>query len=515
MQIWTNLSDMGENNNYRIAKNTIYLYIRTGVTMLVSLYTSRIVLNALGVEDFGIWGVLGGVISIFGFINQSLSSSIFRYITHAIGTGNNTILNKTYNASIIIHIGLAILIFFLCETIGYWFLEEKLVIPETKRDMVNLVFQIVIVTSSISILSVPFNSVIIAYERMNIYAYLTIADTFFKLIVAAVVFLVSENKLVWYALMMLMTTIIMLIFYFIYVRVNFKNLKFQKVHDMQLFKSLLGFSGWSIFGNLAYVGYTQGLNMLINIFFGPVVNAARSISLQVEQTVRTFIGNFQTAINPQIIKDYAKTDYARMHLLMFRSSKFSVYLLLLFAIPIAMETDTILYLWLKQVPEHTVAFVRIMFCVIALETMSNSLMTGVVATGRIRNYQIAVGTILLTIVPISYFVLKSGYPPESVFIVYLAVEIIAVIARLIMANRLVRISIIEFLYKVVLKIIIVTVLSLIVPVLLHVFLPDRISSTIIVCTAGMIMTAIVIYLCGLEYNEKRFVIENIRQRLHL
>ena len=502
-------------NNARIAKNTIYLYIRSGVTMLVALYTSRIVLNALGIEDFGIWGVLGGIISIFGFINQSLSSSIFRYITHAIGNGDNENLVKTYNASILIHVGLAFLIFFLCETLGHWFLEQKLVIPDEKRSMVDIVFQIVIVTSSVSIMSVPFNSVIIAYEHMNVYAYLTITDTLFKLAIAAVVFLVPQNKLVWYALMMLVTTIIMLVFYFTYVHINFKNLHFQKVRDKQLFYSLLGFSGWSIFGNLAYVGYTQGLNMLINMFFGPAVNAARSISLQIEQTVRTFIGNFQTAINPQIIKDYAKADYSQMHLLMFRSSKFSFFMLLLFAMPIALETDTILYLWLKQVPEHTVAFVRIMFLVIALETMSNSIMTGVVATGNIRNYQIIVGTLLLTIVPFSYLTLKLGYPPEAVFIVYLIIEIIAVIARLVIAHKLVFISVKEFIRKVIFKVIAVTVLSLTFPLLLHIFLPDTLYSSAIVCVVSLCMTSTMIYLCGLDRTERKFIVGKLRTRLNL
>jgi O-antigen/teichoic acid export membrane protein len=312
----TSEQSTASNNTTRIAKNTVFLYIRTFITMVVSLYTSRVVLNALGVEDFGIWGVLGGIVAMFSFINSSLSSSIFRFLTHAIGTGEEDKINKTYSASIIVHIGLAILIFILCETIGRWFLAEKLVVPDAKRAMSEIVFHIVIITSCVSLLSVPFNSAIIAYERMNVYAYMSIIDVVFKLAIAYIVYVVPSNKLVWYAIMMLATTLLVLLFYYLYVRIKFKSLRFQRVKDPALFKSLLGFSGWSILGNLAYVGYTQGLNLLINMFFGPIVNAARSISLQIEQTVRKFVGDFQTAVNPQIIKNAERTgsdappDYA-------------------------------------------------------------------------------------------------------------------------------------------------------------------------------------------------------------
>ena len=396
---------------------------------------------------------------------------------------------------------------------GHWFLSEKLVIPELKRDEVNTVFQIVIITSSISILSVPFNSVIIAYEHMHIYAYLTIFDTIFKLIIAGVIFIVPDNKLIWYASLMLCTTMIMIGFYYMHVRRSFKNLFFQFPGDKKLFKSLFGFSGWSILGNLAAVGYTQGLNMLLNMFFGPAVNAARSISLQIEQTVRTFIGNFQTAINPQIIKDYARQDYKQMHTLMYRSSKFSVYLLLIFALPITLEADTLLQLWLKQVPEHTVAFVRIMFIVIALETASNSIMTSVVATGDIRNYQIIVSSILLTIVPISYVVLKSGAPPESAFLVYLGVEITAVAARLAVARKLVRLSIRKFFSTVVFRILLVVTVGSIIPIIAHIFLRNTTVYSLMVCVISVVSSAAAIFFCGLTASERSFVVETVHKKI--
>lgn len=504
-----------QSNNKRIAKNTLFLYLRTMLTMVVALYTSRIVLNALGVEDFGIWGVVGGLVSMFGFINSSLSSSIFRYLTFAIGTGDKDEINKNYNASIIIHVVLALIIFLLCESIGQWFLSEKLVVPEVKREAANIVFHIVLLTSCISLLNVPFNSVIISYERMNVYAYMSIVDVVIKLIIAYVVYAVPSNKLIWYALMMLITGIMMLIFYYTYVRVNFRHLHFQRVRDRQLFRSLLGFSGWSLFGNIAYVGYTQGLNLLLNMFFGPVVNAARAISLQIEQSVRTFVTNFQTAINPQIIKNYAVKDYHRMHSLIFRSSKFSVFLLAIFALPIMLETDAILVLWLKLVPEHTVAFCRIMFLIIALECMTNAIGTGVVATGNIKKYHIVVGTILLTIVPVSYVVLHVGSPAEGVFIVYLAIEIVAVIARLLIARQQIQFPVRQYFTDVVLRICMVVVVAAIIPTVLHCSMQAGIGRFLIVGATTVLTNAASIYYLGLSPSERQMIVSAIQQKLHI
>ena len=500
-------------NNKRIAKNTVFLYFRTFITMIVSLYTSRVVLNALGVEDFGIWGVLGGIVSMFGFINSSLSSSTFRFLSHAIGSGDERQVNLVYNASIIVHICLAILIFLLCETVGNWFLAEKLVIPESKRDIASIVFHIVILTSCISLLSVPFNSVIISYERMNVFAYMSIADVIIKLSAALIVYVVPTNKLTWYAVMMLVSTLLILMFYYIYVRINFRNLFFKRVNDRQLFKSLLGFSGWSLFGNLAYVGYTQGLNMLINMFFGPVVNAARSISLQIEQTVRTFVGNFQTAVNPQIIKNYAQNELEQMYLLIMRGSKFSLYLLFLFALPIMLEAEMILTLWLKQVPEHTVSFCRIMFLIIALETISNSVGIGIVATGNIKRLHLIVGSILLSIVPISYFVLKTGAPAESVFIVYLLVEIVAVIARLAVANHQIQLPIRKYVLNVMIKPASVILLASLIPFVMHIMLPDGIVKFFAVVIAGGVTSLFCIYFIGLDVDERNFVYNKVVKRI--
>lgn len=504
---------MPSEDNKRIAKNTVYLYLRTSITIIVSIYTSRVVFRALGIEDFGIWGVLGGIITMFNFINQSLSSSIFRYVTYAIGAEDEEQINKVYSCSIIIHIGLALLIFILCETIGQWLFIEKLNIPESKYETSKIVFNIAILTSSISLLSVPFNSVIIAYERMHIFAYLSIVDTILKLAIAGVVYLVTSNKLVWYSVMMLSVTILMLLFYYVYVHVSFRNLKFRWIMEKRLFKSLLTFSGWNMFGNIAAVGYNQGLTILLNIFFGPTVNAARSISLQIEQTIRTFVTNFQSAINPQIVKTFAQKEMSQMHTLMYRSSKFSLFLLYIFALPIVIETDKILYIWLGQVQPETVKFIRIMFCVIALETISNSIMTGVMASGIIKRYQITVSSILIAIVPVSYIVLKAGAPAESVFIVYLAIEIIAVIARLYIARDILKFSLRKFTKYVIAHSITVIILGALPPFLLHITMPDGYIRFTIVILCGGITSIASIYLFGLSQSERLIINKTIRNKL--
>lgn len=492
-------------NGERVAKNTIYLYMRTGVTMLVSLYTSRIVLNALGVEDFGIWGVLGGLVSMFGFINSSLSSSVFRYLTHAIGTSDKRQINDNYSVSIVIHLVLAIVIFLLCESIGQWFLQTKLVVPVAKQAMANAVFHIVIATSCISLLSVPFNSVIIAYERMNVFAYMAIVDVVIKLAIAYLIDLLPNNKLYWYAIMMLSVCVLMLFFYFLYVKLNFKTLRVNLRVDRKTYFAILGFSGWSLFGNLAYIGYTQGLNMLINMFFGPIANAARAISLQIEQSIRTFVTNFQTAINPQIIKKFASGEMDRMHALIFTSSKFSVYLLLFLALPVVLETDFILDIWLKQVPAHTTAFCRIMFMVITLETLSNAIGIGVVATGEIKKYHVIVGLILLSIVPISYFILCMGAVVESVFVVYFVVEIIAVVARLMVANKQIYLPVGAFFRDVICKFLLVLCLSAAMPLLSVYMMRPGFERFIVVILLSMLSTCITIYHVGLTNVEREML----------
>ena len=496
--------------NLKIAKNTIFLYIRMGISMIVSLYTSRVVLNALGVEDFGIWGVIGGLVAMFLFLNNALSSSTSRFLTFSLGKGDKKELSEIFNASLIIHLFVAVIVIFLCETIGVWFLNHKMVIPENRMFAAHVVFHFSVVISALSIVLVPFNSMIIAHERMNIFAYLTISDTLFKLLIAWLLLTFTSNRVIYYAVMMFIVSFINALFYFIYCRRRFTEIKFQIIKDTRLYKSLTSFTTWSLFGNLAYVGYTQGLNLLLNIFFGPVVNAARAISSQVEQTIRTFTLNFQTAINPQIIKSYAQRDFEDMHKLIFASSKYSFFLLLILSMPVMLETEQILIIWLKNVPEYTPSFIRIMLLIIMMETMSNSIMTSVTATGNIKVYHSVVGTILLLIVPISYLVLKLGGTPLSVFYVYLIIEVLACMARILIVRPMIKLSIKKYLNKVVYVSTRVGILSCILPLVLLFLLEGNVYRFILVTLSSLLSSFGAIYYWGLSIEERHFV--NIKVR---
>lgn len=502
--------DNNKKSNYqRIAKNTLLLYLRTGITMAVSLYTSRIVLSALGIEDFGIWCVVGGIASMFLFIKESLSASVGRFLTFAIGTKNQQEINKAYSTSIIIHVIFAIAIVILCESIGLWFLKEKLSIPEGKMWLAYWVFHISVASTFLSIVSVPFHSSLISYERMDIYAYIGLWDAFIKLVIAYVITVVSNDRLLVYGILILASSILTTIFVITYVHHSFPKMRYYRVRERRMYTSVFSFAGWSLMGNVAYMSYTQGLNMIINMFFGPVVNAARGVSSQIEQSVRTFVVNFQVAANPQIIKNCANKDWESMHQLMYRSSKFSAYLLFLFSLPIVLEIDTILRLWLNEVPEYTAIFCRIMFGIIMLETISNSLMVGVSAQGDIKKYQLVVSSILLTILPISYIALSLGYGPDSVFIIYFIVEIFACIARLLIAREKIHVPVRLFFTKVIIVVSYTIIVGSFLPTILHIMLPEGLLRFVIVLTLGAVTSGVSIYYLGLDSREKSFVHEKV------
>lgn len=507
------LKNISQTNNSTIAKNTIYLYFRTFITMAVALYTSRVVLASLGFEDYGIWNVVGGIVAMFLFIKESLSSSIGRFLTFAIGRNNQNEINKAFSTSLIIHLIFALLIVLLCETIGLWFLKDKLVIPEDKKWMAQLVFQISVASTFLSIITVPFHSSLISYERMNVYAYIGLWDAISKLLIAYAISVVDNNRLLIYGLLILASSIFTNGFVVAYVHYAFPKMRYYAVMDKRTYFEVFTFSGWSLFGNIAYMSYTQGVNMIINMFFGPIVNAARAVSLQIEQSVRTFVTNFQAAANPQIIKNCAAGDWNAMHLLIIRSSKFSIYLLFLFALPIVLEVESILTIWLKDVPKYSASFCRIMFGVIFLETMVASIMTGVSANGDIRKYQIVVSSILLTILPLSYGTLSIGMGPESVFFVYFFVEIIACIARIFIAHEKIHLSIHLFINQVVIVTTYVMLLGAIVPIVIHFFMPDSTLKFFLVLTTGFITSCASIYFVGLDAKEKKFLQKKIIYRI--
>lgn len=492
-------------NNKRIAKNTLLLYCRMLFMMLVSLYTSRVVLGILGVEDYGIYNVVGGVVAMFGFINGAMATSTQRYLTFELGRGDLQCLHKVFCTSIIIHALIALLIVFLAETVGLWFFYHKMIIPEARMEAAMWVYQSSILATVVMIMSVPYNATIIAHERMSAFAYISVIEVVLKLLIVYLLQVGSVDKLILYALLILVVQLGIRMVYGIYCSRHFQETRFRWFWEKTLFREMLAFAGWNLWGNCAGAAFTQGVNLLLNMFFGPVVNAARGIAVQVQAAISQFSINFQTAMNPQITKSYAVHEYGYMHGLIFRSSKFTFYLLLLLSLPVMLETDAILRLWLGTVPEYTVVFIRLMLCVTIIDSVANPLMVSASATGRVKLYQGVVGGILLSILPLSYIVLKLGGNPASVFVVHLCVCIVAFIVRLYIIRPMIRLSLADYGRHVIVPCLLVTLISLIVPCVVKELLPEGILAFFIICLISLVSVLLTAYRFGLSVSERDFI----------
>ena len=435
--------------------------------MGISLFTSRVVLQTLGVEDYGISSVVGGVISMFTFINAAMVSSTQRYLNFELVRGDANQLRSVFSTSLQIHALIALAIIVLSETVGLWFLNEKLVIPEARMTAAMWVYQCSILSCAVSIMSTPYNAVIVAHEKMSAFAYISILDVSLKLLVVYLLVVLPFDKLIILAILNLLVQLFIRYIYTIYCHRHFPESYFQFRFNKTLFKEMFGFAGWSFWGNLAAILYTQGLNMMLNIFFGPIVNAARGIAVQVQSAVQQFVGGFQTALNPQITKNYASNNLPQMHSLMFRSARFSFLLLFFLSLPVLMETNFILTLWLKTVPDDAVVFTQIMICISLIYTTANPCIIANQATGKVKIYQMVVGGILLLILPISYVVLKLGAPAYSVFIVHFCIESVAQFSRMYMLRKLIHLPLWQYMKNIYIPIVSTVVIAIILPLVVR------------------------------------------------
>lgn len=497
-------------NNKRIAKNTLFLYFRMLFIMAVSLYTSRVVLSTLGIEDFGIYNVVGGIVGMFSFINGAMTTGTQRYLNYAIGINDFAQTRKVFNTCINIHFFLAAIIFFLAETIGLWFFFTQMNIPDSRMNAAFWVYQFSIFTAGIMIISVPYNAVIIAHERMNIFAYISIVEVVGKLGIVYLLLIGNADRLILYAFLMLCIQIGIRFLYGVYCKKHFPETVFLFVKDWKLTKEMLGFTGWNLWGGCAHIAFTHGVNILLNIFFGPSVNAARGIAIQVQNAVSQFATNFQTALNPQIIKSYALHDYIYMHKLVYRSSKFSFFLLFFLSLPILLETNVILSIWLENVPQYTVTFIRLILWIAIIDAISNPLMTSATATGKVKIYQSVCGGILLLIVPASYIVLKLGASPSSVFIVHLSIGFLTFLTRLCIIHKLIGLSIEKYFRFVVYRILLAGCTAIIIPIAIKLFLEtESLLNSIIICFISLLSSALSIYFLGMDCSEKLFMKERL------
>lgn len=416
--------------------------------MAVTLFTSRVVLSALGVEDFGIYNVVGGVVAMFSILSGSLSAAISRFITFELGKGNKERLSKIFSSAIIIQVCIAIIICIVAEILGVWFLNAKMNIPANRMDAANWVLQCSIFTFMVNLISVPYNAAIIAHERMKVFAYIGILEALLKLAVAYVLYMSFFDKLKLYAVLLALVAIIIRLIYGHYCKKHFEECSFHLLYDKSVLKDIGEFAGWNFIGSASGVLRDQGGNIIINLFFGPAVNAARGIAFQVHSAVQAFITNLMTALDPQITKNYAIGNKDYLMFLIYQGARFSYYLVLLLSLPILLNTEYILRLWLGTVPLHTVNFVRLVLVFTLSESLSRSLVSAQNATGKIRNYQIVVGGLQMMNLPISYMLLHCGYIPETVLIVSIIVSQCCLAARLYMMRHTVGISAKTFIRKV-------------------------------------------------------------------
>lgn len=497
-------------NSRRMLKNTFILYFRMLFMMFISLYTSRVVLMTLGVEDYGIYNVVGGVVILLIFLNDGMTTSTQRFLTFELGAGDKKRLNEVFVTSMNIHLFIALFIILLAETAGMWFLQNKMIIPPERATAAFWCYQMSIVTVAFDIISYPYYAVILAHEKMSAFAYISILDAVLKLMLVYLLLVFSIDRLILYAILYAGEKVILRSVYDIYCKRHFDECAYKCFFSKKLYKEMLSFAVWNIWGNMAYALCNQGLNILLNLFFGPVVNAARAVAVQVESAVSRFAVNFQMAINPQITKTYASGHMEEMHQLIYRSSRFTFCLLLILCLPIIVETPVILSLWLKEVPNHSVAFVRLLLIILFVQQNANPLTTAVAATGKVRKNEFVNGALVMTIAPLAFIMLKMGGSPWTVYAIHLCFAIIALGTRLYLTMPLIKMRISAYFDAVVKRCGLVLVLSLVLPSLLKQLSDSSLGFAIITILLTLISTAIVSFIVGLDGEERNFVLAKIK-----
>lgn len=488
-----------EGNNKRIARNTLLLYFRMGVSMLVSLYTARIVFGTLGEVDYGVLNVVTGCVAIFTFLNGALSGSTSRFLTFELGRGDQEQLKKTFSATIFIHIALAVVIVVLSETVGLWLLMNKLVIPAERMAAAHWAYQIGIVSMVVGIIQVPYGAAIIAHEKMDIYAYMSLFDVGAKLLLAFLIQVIGGDKMIIWAIMTMVVGVLYTMFYIIYCNRQFhetRNIKFIK--DKPLYKQLFSYSWWDLLGNISGMLQGQGVNILLNMFFGPVMNTARAISYQVQGALTQFANNFMLASRPQIIKLYAADKIDEMMRLVYLSSCLAFYLSFVLTLPLCLELKYVLDLWLGEYPPETIPFTMLILINSLIVNIKSSRVAAIHATGHIKLTNITVGIILCSIFPVAYVLLRMGFDATSVFVAMIAVTFIAEIVAVFVLRRYVKFSVAQYWIQVYGRCALVAVCSFLPVYAVHATMDEGFVRLIAVCAASVVVVGTFIYTVGIN-----------------
>ena len=504
-------------NKTRIAKNTALLYFRMLLIMLITLYITRVLLNVLGKADYGTYEVVGTIVAMFAFLGSTMATAAQRFFAVELGVENHTKLKQLFSINVLIFIGLAIIILILAETVGLWYFYEKMNIPADRFEAAAWVYQFSIFTALVSIVTIPYVAIITAREHMKAYAYLSILEVIFKLAIVFALIYFPIDKLKLYAILVFFVQILISATYVIYSSVKSPECKLKYYWNKTMFNEVLGFAGWNVIGSLSMTFRSKGIDLLLNSFFDVFVNAARGLAYRVYNALILFITNFFTAIRPQIIKSYSADNEDKsgeMMKLVFQSSKFCYYLILVLSIPILIETQSILNIWLNNiVPEYTVVFTRLIIIIAIIESLANPLVTAINATGKIKKYQIVTSTIILLILPVSYLFLRLGFPPQITMYVTIAASILAQIGRIYFMKILLKMNISHYIKQVIFPILAVTALTFVLPVVYYYSFNPSFWRIVGVCAVTLISSAVIIFYIGLTKSErnglKEFVLKKI------
>jgi len=497
-------------NNKRIAKNTLLLYLRMFLLMGITLYTSRVVLNTLGVEDYGVYNVVGGFVAMFGILTVSLSGSISRYITVELGKGDLKRLRKIFSTSVNVQLFMSLIVVIVGEVIGVWFMNTHMQIPLGRESAAQWVLHCSILSFCVSIITVPYNATIIAHERMSAFAYISILEAASKLFIVYLLTHSSIDRLILYAFLLLLIQVLLRAIYWIFCRVHFEECRGKADFDMKLFREMLSFAGWNFIGNGAHLLNTQGVNMIINVFFGVSFNAARGIANQVNGAVQQFVSNFMTALNPQITKSYATGDVETAFILACRGAKFSYFLMLIIALPLIWEVDYILRLWLVIPPEYSSTFVIWTLLSSMTTVIGMPLVTLVMANGDIKSYQLNITIFSILPFPLTFIAYKMGTSVLAAYIIYFIVYYLIIYVRLILVHNKTGLPYQLYLKDVVLRTHVVTVLSSVAPAIIVFLFQSTFSRFLVNIVVSILFTTLLIYIIGLDKHEKIKIISSIK-----
>lgn len=491
------------NSSRRIAKNVIYLYFRQILILLVSLYTVRVTLNTLGASDYGIYDLIAGIVVMFSFINGAMANGTQRFLNFYLGKNDEERANDSYSASIIIHLSIAIIFFIAAETVGLWFVCNKLNIPFERHKAAFIVYQFSIFTTIFSIMRVPFNALIIAYEKMNFFAMLGIIEALLKLGLVFVLQVFSVDKLILYGFLQSLVSILLFLIFKFYCSANFKVAHFKKIDDRSFVRKQLSFSAWNLFGAVANVSNAQGCNVVLNVHTSVLVNAAMGIANQVSAALCSFLTNMQTAFNPQIVKNYAKENQDEFHKLVFTNSKAAFFLITYIAVPLIINIDFVLSVWLKNIPDYSVHFVILIIIWALIDAWNGPFVAAISATGNIRKYQLIVSCMIFANLPLTILVLALRFPPESILVIRILENFIATLWRIFFVGKRIKLPVRKFFFEVLVRTVFVLIISFTAIYFLGALVLNPITKFFVTGFASVISTSLLIFLAGTNAEERK------------